>query len=264
VVKAGVVGSVPTLSRIERATTPLREATVLALARHYGVTDPDDLEIMCTLVRQSLNEDWWSGFRDAVPGWVERLFSVEASARAIRTYELQYIPGLLQTSAYARALMQAHYLPGLDGEDRDRAIERKVEVRENRRRLLAKASAPQYYAVIDESVLFRRVGGAAVMREQLRTLYSMEENREHVHIRVIPSSRGAEAMAPAASITHLTFPVGHAEDLLYLEVPDGGTYVTQPEDVKRYTLALTSLWHLAADRNQTMRILEDHIGRLRC
>ncbi|MFE1521676.1 helix-turn-helix domain-containing protein [[Kitasatospora] papulosa] len=263
VVNAGIVGSVPTLSRIERAATPLREETVLALARHYGVTDVAKLDVLCTLTRHSRNDDWWSGFRDVVPGWMERLISVEASARTIRTYELQYIPGLLQTSAYTRALMQAHHKTGMDAAERERSIERRVEVRANRRKLLAGSSAPQYYAVLDQSILVRRVGGKAVMREQLRELYNMEENREHVHLRVLPFDRGADALAPASSITYLTFPSGQTEDVLYLEVPDGGTYVTQPGDIKRYMLALSSLWGLAASRAETMEILDQRIGELR-
>ncbi|MFF5567662.1 helix-turn-helix domain-containing protein [Streptomyces sp. NPDC012623] len=263
VAKAGVIGSVATLSRIENAATPLREETVLALARYYGVNDTEALEIMCELVRKSRTGEWWSAFHDVVPGWMERLISVEASAKSIRTYQLQYIPGLLQTGSYARALMQAHREPGIDKAQIERNIERRVEVRRIRQHLLQRPSPPQYYAVMDENVLVRNVGGTAVMREQLRQLYSWEENREHVHLRIIPFGRGAEALAPAASISHLSFASGREMDMLYLEVPDGGTYVTNPSELLRYKLALSSLWELAADRTESMEIMDSHIKRLK-
>ncbi|MFD8115189.1 MULTISPECIES: helix-turn-helix domain-containing protein [Streptomyces griseus group] len=262
VVKAGVIGSVATLSRIENALTPLREETVFALARYYGVTETEELDVMASLVQKSHTDAWWGEFHDVVPGWMERLISVEASAKSIRTYQLQYIPGLLQTGPYARALMQVHSEPGMDVAQIERNVERRVRVRLIRQGLLQGSSPPKYYAVIDENALVRRVGGTAVIREQLRQLYSWEENREHVHLRIIPFDRGAEALAPAASMTHLAFPSGREMDMVYLETPDNGTYVTRPQDLVRYKLSLTSLWHLAADRAETLRILERHIARL--
>ncbi|MFE5077701.1 helix-turn-helix domain-containing protein [Streptomyces halstedii] len=262
VVKAGVIGSVATLSRIENAITPLREETVLALARHYGVNEAEELDIIASLVQKSHTDAWWGEFHDVVPGWMERLISVEASAKSIRTYQLQYIPGLLQTGPYARALMQVHSEPGIDAAQIERNVERRVHVRLIRQGLLQRSSPPLYYAVIDENALVRRVGGTAVMREQLRQLYSWEENREHVHLRIISFDRGAEALSPAASMTHLTFPPGREMDMVYLEVPDMGTYVTRPQDLVRYKLAMTSLWDLAEDRRSTLKILERHIKRL--
>ncbi|MFF2012589.1 helix-turn-helix domain-containing protein [Streptomyces sp. NPDC058195] len=262
VVRAGVVGSVATLSRIENALTPQREEKVLALARHYGVSDTESLEIMCELARKSRVDGWWSAFHDAVPGWMERLVSVEALAKSVRTYQMQYIPGLVQTAPYTRALMQAHQDPVMNTAQVQRSIEQRVEVRRIRQSTLQSPSPPQYYAVMDESVLMRRVGGAAVMREQLRHLYNLEENRENVHLRVIPVSRGAEALPPAGSITYLSFPAGREADMLYLEVPDGGTYVTNPGDMSRYKIALTRLWDLAAGRADSMALLEKHIKEL--
>lgn len=262
VVKAGVIGSVATLSRIENAVTPLREEIVLALARYYGVTEAEELDIIASLVQKSHTDAWWGEFHDVVPGWMERLISVEASAKAIRTYQLQYIPGLLQTGPYARALMQVHSEPGIDAPQIERNVERRGRVRLIRQGLLQSSSPPQYYAVMDENTLMRKVGGTAVMREQLRQLYSWEENREHVHLRIIPFDRGAEALAPAPSMTHLAFPPGREMDMVYLEVPDSGTYVTRPQDLVRYKLAMTRLWELAATRAETLQILERHITNL--
>lgn len=264
VVEAGLIGSAPTLSRLENGESPLKPDRVLSLAKFYGVTDPEQLESLERLASRSQDTQWWEEFRDAIPGWLERLISVEASAQEIRTYEVQYVPGLLQTAEYARALMK-HALPGTSAEDAERQLlkrDRAVRVRQNRRNVLHDASAPDYYALVDEAVLARPVGGAAVMRMQLRELYSLEENMGNVHIRVLPFSAGDEAMAPAPSITYLSFPTHREVDMVYLEVRNGGSYLTNPEDVDRYRLVLTSLWHKAADREQTLKLLKGYIHKL--
>lgn len=264
VVRAGVVGSVPTLSRIENGTTPLKANTVLALAQFYGVSGVAELESLVRLADRSRETLWWEEFRDAVPGWLERLISVETAAREIRTYEVQYVPGLLQIPEYARVLAQ-HAFPDLDAEDSEKQRERRertVQVRQRRRALLHAADPPQYYALVDEAVLARPVGGAAVMRQQLRELYSLEENADHIHIRVLPFSAGDEVMAPAPSITFLAFPSDREEDMVYLEVRHGGSYLTHADDVERHRLALTTLWAKASTREETLAMLQRYIDAL--
>ncbi|MEU7086869.1 helix-turn-helix domain-containing protein [Streptomyces achromogenes] len=264
VVKAGFVGSAPTLSRIENGETPLKADRVLALARFYGVTDPDDLESLAKLSSRSRTTQWWEEFRDAIPGWLERLISVEHAAREIRTYEVQYVPGLLQTPAYTRALMQRAFPDAITGDPvkREARRERAARVRQGRRQALHADGSPNFYALVDEAVLARPVGGAAVMRGQLRELFSLEENTEHIHIRVLPFSAGDEAMAPAPAITYLSFPSDREEDMVYLEVPSGGSYVTNPEEVARYRLALTTLWGTATTREETLAMIDHYIRKL--
>jgi transcriptional regulator with XRE-family HTH domain len=264
VVEAGMVGSAPTLSRIENGETPLKTDRVLALARFYGVSDPAQLDSLAKLASRSRDTQWWEEFRDAIPGWLERLISMEHTAHEIRTYEVQYVPGPLQTPEYTRALQQRAF-PNATGEDPEKLQvrrERVVKVRQRRRQLLHEAGAPDYYALVDEAVLARPVGGPAVMRGQLRELYNLEENAERIHIRVLPFKAGDEAMAPAPSITFLSFPSDREEDMVYLEVRSGGSYVTNPEQVERYQLALTTLWSKAASRDATLALLEHYISEL--
>ncbi|MFJ9591043.1 helix-turn-helix domain-containing protein [Streptomyces acidicola] len=264
VVQAGLVGSAPTLSRIENGETPLRADRVLALARFYGVSDQTQLGSLATLANRSQDTQWWEEFRDVIPGWLARLISVEHAAHEIRTYEVQYVPGLLQTPAYARALMQRAF-PDATFEDpakQQARRERTGTVRQRRREVLQEAGAPDYYALVDEAVLARPVGGAAVMRGQLRELYNLEENTEGIRIRVLPFKAGDEAMAPAPSITYLSFPSEREEDMVYLEVRNGGSYVTNPELVERYRLALTTLWSKAATRDDTLALLDHYINEL--
>lgn len=264
VVQAGLIGSAPTLSRMENGESPLKVDRVLNLARFYGVSSPAQLDALTKLVNRSQDTQWWEEFRDAIPGWLERLISVEHAAHEVRAYEVQYVPGLLQTPAYTRALLQRSF-PDTAVEDPDKVQarrERAVRVRQRRRQLLDEPGAPDYYALVDEAVLARPVGGAAVMRGQLRELYNLEENTERIHIRVLPFKAGDEAMAPAPSITYLSFPSDREEDMVYLEVHDGGSYVTNPEQVERYRLALTTLWSKAASREATLALLEHYISEL--
>ncbi|MFF4509266.1 helix-turn-helix domain-containing protein [Streptomyces sp. NPDC001401] len=264
VVRAGVVGSVATLSRIENGTTPLKANMVLDLAQFYGVTSERQLDSLVKLASRSRETLWWEEFRDVIPGWLERLISVETAAEEIRTYEVQYVPGLLQTPEYARVLAQ-HALPDISSDDADKQQawrERVVRVRQRRRQLLHEADAPNYYALVDEAVLARPIGGAAVMRQQLRELYNLEENAEHIHIRVLPFSVGDEAMAPAPSITYLSFPADREEDMVYLEVHNGGSYLTNTQDVDRHRLVLTTLWHRATTRDETLALLQRYIDGL--
>lgn len=264
VVNAGLIGSAPTLSRMENGESPLKADRVLALARFYGVSDPAQLDALAKLASRSRDTQWWEEFRDAIPGWLERLISVEQAAHEIRAYEVQYVPGLLQTPDYARALMHRAFPDtAIESPDKRQARrERAVRVRQRRRQLLDEDGAPDYYALVDEAVLARPVGGAAVMRRQLRELYSLEENAEGIRIRVLPFKAGDEAMAPAPSITYLSFPSDREEDMVYLEVHDGGSYVTNPEQVDGYRLALTTLWSKAATREETLSLLQHYIDEL--
>ncbi|WP_405814370.1 helix-turn-helix transcriptional regulator [Streptomyces sp. NBC_01390] len=261
--QVGQVGSAPTLSRIENGSTPLKADTVLALARFYGVTDQAQLDALERLVSSSQAPQWWEEFRDAIPGWLERLISVEASAQEIRTYEAQYVPGLLQTPSYARALMQ-QAIPAVSpaAEDQRQArLERAGRVRQTRRSLLNEPGAPDLFALMDESILARAVGGDSVMRGQLRALYNMEENEERIHIRILPFRAGAQGLAPAPALTLLSFPADREEDMVYLEVPSGGSYLTDPEGVQRYRLALTTLWSRATTRDETLAMIHRYIDQ---
>jgi len=266
VVKAGMIGSAATLSRVEKGETPLKPERVLALAMFYNVSDPVELATLEMHADRQKDVQWWEEFRDVIPGWTQRLLSVEASAESIRTYEMQYVPGLLQTSRYAEALVR-HAIPAPFPEDPGKQEEhqkRTVEVREKRQALLKEPGAPEYFALLDEGVLARPVGGRVVMRQQLRKLYDQEENEDRIHIRIMPFSTGDHGMAPAPGVTHLQFSDGgHEADMVYLETRYGGSYLTNPEEVTHYKQALSGLWSKALTRKETLGMLEEYIARLR-
>jgi transcriptional regulator with XRE-family HTH domain len=266
VVEAGIVSSVSTLSRYETARTKLREETVLALFRFYGVTDPAELRRVRAQVKQSVTSEWWSEFRDVVTGFSERLFSMERTATEIHTFEAFFVPGLLQTPDYARAVFRAPFRKIVDElayKESEEQVKRRLRFRMLRQQLLEDPQAPEYSALIDESVLSRPTGGRTVMRGQLRHLYNLCENKNRIHIRVLPFAAAAEVTALTPSITRLVFPPDIGGDLIYVEATNqGGTYVSDLDQVEAHKASLLDLWQLADDKRQTLALLQHYIDRL--
>ncbi|MFI9051545.1 helix-turn-helix domain-containing protein [Streptomyces sp. NPDC053427] len=266
VVAAGVIGSVSTLSRYETAKTPFQEEAVVALLKFYGITDAGELADLCELVRQSQAKQWWAGFRDVVPGCLDRLFSMETSAEEIRTYQGFFVPGLLQTADYARAVMKAPFRKPANERavrESERRIGRRLAVRLRRQHLLDQPDAPHYYALLDESILNKPTGGRAVMRGQLRQLYNLAENKERISIRILPFAAAEHAAAPTSSITLLKHPPAHGGDMVYVEATvQGVTYINDVDEMEAHRAALDDLWTLAVGKKQTLELLQQYIDRL--
>jgi hypothetical protein len=265
VVNAGVVGSIATLSRIEKATTPARHDVVMDLLKHYGMADRRTLAKIRGLLEISRDSAWWHEFNDVIPGWMERLISVEESASDIRTYENQYVPGLLQTPEYARALMSREHILTQAQRRSDQDIDRMVKVRTRRQGILYRLHPELYYAaLVDEAVLRRPIGGPTVFRGQLRELFNRIENaKKGVNVRIFPDEAWRRVLPPGSALTHLQFRPGPVlKDMTYLETPRGGTYVTEPSEVAWYRLSLTDLWTYAAPRRESLRILQRYIDDL--
>ncbi|SCL38423.1 Helix-turn-helix domain-containing protein [Micromonospora pallida] len=124
---------------------------------------------------------------DAAPLWLREWITFEQQARALRWYEVAWVPGLLQTEPYARAVF------GSDGRLGAEEVESRVAARLARQKILSGNDPPQLTAVLDEAVLRRPVGGAAVMREQLFHLARVSQDSRRVRIHVVPSMAGAYA-----------------------------------------------------------------------
>ncbi|MFC4035135.1 helix-turn-helix transcriptional regulator [Streptomyces polygonati] len=258
---APLVGiSVATLSRLERGKHPPKEQNVMRLLDFYGVQRPADLEAIRQLLVQAEKKEWWHQFNDVLPGWMQRLVATEATSTEIRTYHCQYIPGLLQTPDYARAVVSMAFAKPAESA---RQIQRKVEVRLQRQQILNQADPPRYFALLDEGILRRPVGTIPVFRGQLRNLYSLEENSDQVSIRVIPFTAAISGMSPAPALTYLKFAQGDTQELIYLEQhPTGGRYLSAPQEIEEYRRALLDLASAAADRESSMRMLVEAINDL--
>ena len=215
------------IGRLETGRVGLKARDVKDLLTLYGVTDEGVQAKFLSLVSQSNTPDWWTKYNDILPGWFETYLGLESAASAIRSFEIQFVHGLFQTEDYARAVTRA----GRKGAPPEE-VEDWVRLRLSRQALHARQQPPQIWSVMDEAVLRRPVGGAAVMRAQLDHLIEMA-TMPHVTLQVIPFSRGGHA-AESGSFTVLRFEERDLPDVVYGEQLTGAVYLDQPTDVERY------------------------------
>ena len=160
---------------------------------------------------------------------------LEAAASAMQEYNAELVTGLLQTEAYARAVMAAAMRAGTD----DQETERQIAVRLHRQKRLTAPDAPTLWAVMNEAVLHRQVGGPQVMAGQLAHI-GQPAARPNVIIQVLPFTAGAHP-AMLGSFTVMQFPDPADPAVVYLEAQTGALYLEKPDDVRRYSLMIDYL-----------------------
>lgn len=215
-----------TVRRMEKAEVGLRIPYVKELLRTYGVL-AKEVDDFLKLAREANKPGWWYTYRDVLPDWFSAYVSLESEATVIRLYEPHYVPGLLQTHDYAAALLRIGF-PNESPED----IRRRVDLRLRRQDLLDKPEAPAVWAVLDETVLRRPVGGAEVMRAQIDHLIEVLAYPK-VRIQIM---RFAVGPHPGAFGPFHYFRFGFSElpDVVYTESLAGAQYFDQPADVVMY------------------------------
>ncbi|PBD01604.1 helix-turn-helix protein [Streptomyces sp. Ag82_O1-15] len=238
-----------TVRRIEKAEVGLRIPYVKELLRTYGVpaTEIDDF---LALAREANQPGWWYKYRDVLPEWFSAYVSLESEASVIRLYEPHYVPGLLQTNDYATALMRVGF-PNESKED----VARRVALRTRRQDLLAKPDAPAVWAILDETVLRRPVGGAEVMRAQIDRLHEVLDMPK-VRIQVMRFGVGAHPGA-FGPFHHFRFGFSELPDVIYTESLAGAVYVDRPGDVVTYLEVLDRMSVQAEPVARTRAILAE-------
>ncbi len=218
----------PTISRMETGQFRFIARNVADLLDLYGVTDAEQRQALLALAKESRKPAWWHSYGDLVPRWFQVYIGLEAEASTITTFESLLVPGLLQTEDYARAVIRAAS-PALPAHEVDRA----VELRMNRQKILAEDQPVQLWAILDEAVIRRHVGSPAIMARQLDRLIEASE-QPGVTIQVVPFTAGAHA-GMISSFTILGFPdTGGAPETVYIEAPTGSLYLEKPTEVRRY------------------------------
>ena len=142
------------ISRMELGRVGFKERDVADLLTLYGLDDPEERDRLLALARDANTPGWWHRYGDVLPGWFQSYLGLEAAASLIRTYEVQFVPGLLQTREYARAVVLLGH-----GRAPAEEVERRVDLRMARQELLTRADPPQLWAVVDEAALRRPIGG---------------------------------------------------------------------------------------------------------
>src|SRR5215475_6240954 len=168
------------ISRMELGRVGFKQRDVADLLTLYGVVNPKERDALLAMVDEANAPGWWHRYGDVLPTWFQSYIGLEASATLIRCYEVQFIPGLLQTEDYTRAVVKLGY-----GRLPPEEVERRVSLRKERQQVLARPGPVRLWAVLDEAALRRPIGGRDVMRSQLEHLLSTISG-PNITVQVIP------------------------------------------------------------------------------
>jgi hypothetical protein len=237
------------ISRLELGRVGFKERDVEDLLSLYGVNEARERDRLLQLAREANDPGWWHRYGDVTPDWFDAYLGLEAAAELIRTYEIQFVPGLLQTADYARAV--ARLTPG--NTRSDDKVERVVALRTRRQRILDREPPLKLWAVIEESVLHRPIGGIDVLRDQLDALREAI-TRPNITLQIIPLASSGHA-ATGGAFTLLRFPQRDLPDIVYVEHLTSALYLDKPDDVDAYAQALDLLTTTSPPPTQTEALL---------
>ncbi|WP_019813076.1 helix-turn-helix domain-containing protein [Saccharomonospora saliphila] len=232
------------ISRIETGHVGVTPRDARDLLELYGVHG-EDQEALVQLAREARKRGWWHAYNEVFTG---AFVGLEADASSLRAFQALLVPGLLQTERYAHAVIRA-MRPGAD----DSEIERRVAARMARQRLLRDPHPPEYWAVVDEAVLHRVVGGPSVMAEQLSHLADACR-LPHVTVQVVPFGAGAHPGMEGPFLI-LGFPERADQDVVYVDSTSSGLYLEMESDVRRYSLMFDHLRAAALKPDDSVEVI---------
>lgn len=237
------------ISRLELGRVSCKERDIADLLTLYGVTDEPRRGEYLALAHRANTPGWWQQYSDVLPNWFETLIGLEEATSVIRTYEVQFVPGLLQTPEYARAVTELG-----DFSQDSRQVERRVELRMRRQAFLDQPGAPKLWAVVDEAALRRPLGGRRAMRAQIQHLIEAAE-RPNITLQVAPFSIGGVAAA-GGPVTILRFLEPDLPDIVYLEQLTSALYIDKREEVENYMAVMDRLCAKARVPGSTVDLLQ--------
>ncbi|WP_329387272.1 helix-turn-helix domain-containing protein [Streptomyces sp. NBC_01716] len=240
------------VNRMETGQGRVQPSDVDALCRFYSTSD-ELRELLKGLAKESKTKGWWHAHGDAVPSWFSVYVGLEQAASDLRSYQGEFIPGLLQTQAYATELSR------VSSDQPHDEVQRLVNVRMRRQQLLADPTGPDFWAVIHQSALTHQVGSRQIMAEQHERMLEMAKLRS-VTVQVLPYDAGAYPATGAFTV--LGFPEQEDPDMVYREGLTDSVYLELPEDVSLYTKAFDHLRALALSPQRSValirRTMEEH------
>jgi transcriptional regulator with XRE-family HTH domain len=214
------------ISRLELGRVSFKPRDVTDLLAMYGVTDPEKREAFLEMVKRSNEPGWWHRYIDLVADWFQDYLGLEESASRIQTWEQQFVPGLLQTEDYAKAIISHGWSPMAT-----QSVQRQVGMRMRRQALLGRPDPPKLWAVIDESVLHRPIGGRRVMLDEVEHLIELTK-RPNITLQVVPYQ--FSGYAAEGSFTSLRFAEPELPDVVYIEHLSGALYLDKRSDTELY------------------------------
>jgi transcriptional regulator with XRE-family HTH domain len=245
-------GSESKISRIELGRNAVREVDIADLLNLYGITDPGERDQLLSLASQANQQGWWHRYQDVLPTWFQSYIGLEESAESIRSFDSQFVPGLLQTEDYSAAVIE---LGANSREERDRL----VFLRKERQRRFASGGL-RLWAIIDEVALRRPVGSAAMRRAQLEHLLDIS-NRPGLTIQITPFLTGASYAAPG-SFSILRFATDDLPDVVYIEQLTSAMYLDKRIDVDRYAEAMDQISATSTTPDETTALIYSMLAEL--
>ncbi|MGV9291769.1 helix-turn-helix domain-containing protein [Streptomyces sp. NPDC003719] len=241
-----------TVRRMEMAEVALKIPYVQILLSEYGVPD-DEVAAFVALAEEANRPGWWQRYTDVLPDWFSLYVSLEGAARIVRSYEPHFVPGLLQTEDYARAVLD----DGTIGTEGREAVERHVALRMERQRLLDRPDPPHLWVIMDETVLRRPVSiHGRVMREQLDRLLEFAA-RDRVTLQVAEFGDGPHP-GTYAPFTLFRFAEPELPDLVFTEYLTGALYLDSRQEVSTHLEVLDHMAARAASTQRTEKILREY------
>ncbi|HEX5404397.1 MAG TPA: helix-turn-helix transcriptional regulator [Pseudonocardiaceae bacterium] len=221
------------MRRLETGQVGFKERDVTDLLTLYGITNAVERQQFLDLVTQSNQLGWWHPYSDLIPKWFEDFVGLEEAASRIQTYELMFVPGLLQTEEYTRAVAgHGELRPSRD------EIQRRVDLRRSRQKILLGPHAPKLWAIIDEAVLHRPIGGERVLRDQLGHLLEMT-TQPNISVQVVPFHKSGSAAESA--FTLLRFAEPELPNVAYIEHVAGALYAEKFDEIELYSRVMDRL-----------------------
>nr|WP_203634610.1 Scr1 family TA system antitoxin-like transcriptional regulator [Streptomyces sp. SID10815] len=240
-----------TVRRMELAEVALKIPYVQVLLTTYGVSEEESAGFV-RLAEEANQPGWWQRFHDVLPDWFSLYVSLEGAARLIRCYEPHFVPGLLQTEEYARAVLEA----GTVGQGGRESIERHVSLRMARQELLERPDPPHLWVIVEETVLRRPVSPRPeVMRGQLDKLLELTE-RDRVTLQIAEFAAGPHP-GTYAPFSLFRFAEPELPDLVYTEYLTGALYLDSRGEVATHLEVLDHMTTRAASAERTRRLLRE-------
>ncbi|NUR96043.1 MAG: helix-turn-helix domain-containing protein [Kribbellaceae bacterium] len=250
-------GSESKISRLELGRVGFKVRDVDDLLTLYKLDDEVERDRLLTLARDANNPGWWQRYDDLTPQWFHSYLGLEMAADLIRTFELQFVPGLLQTPEYAKAVIQ---LGRQDVPLPKAEVDRLVSLRMGRQQVLTRQRPARLWAVLDESVLRRPIGSPQILRNQLE--YLIEASRRHnVTLQIIPFEQGGYT-ATGGAFTLLRFNDADLPDIVYIEHLTSAVYLDKREELDTYVVTMDAVSITAAQPRDTEALIRRAIERL--
>ena len=227
--------SLSKIIRIETGSVGITANDLIGLLRLYRITEPEQTNSLLGLAAAARERSWWSAYRDIAPSSLLRLIDYESAASVIRQFELTFIPGILQTEEYARAVIQDYYDEG----SRSERLGGLVQLRVRREDLLNSENSPSFQFILDEAAVRRIVGRPSVMRRQLERLIQWAD-QPNITLRLIPFTAGLHPGVKGA-FEIIEFTDHNADEIVFLESPRGDIITDDPEITLTYREAFEGL-----------------------